>query len=81
MTKLEKQTLADMKTVAYWSCLGVVEIKEVVHGVEDYLYCVAGTCTEKHRSYHRLLVKYSNSRGPYVVLYGLRLFLQDAIRL
>lgn len=67
------------QTVAYISELGGFEIKGVEYDIDDYIYAVSNAWYGT-KSYHKLRIKYDNDGCPYVVCYGYRLYLSDAIR-
>ena len=66
MTK--KQRCESKKTFACYNGLGGLEAKEIVCGIHDYLYVVAGTRSKK-KSYHKLRI-YFDGKGGYVKLHG-----------
>ena len=62
----------DMPTVGYWSEMGLVEVKEIEYGIEDYVKVTTNT------SSHRLKIYY-DSREPYIKLHGRRLKFSDCM--
>lgn len=72
-------TYNSLPTIAYWSTLGGVEVKDVEFGDENYIEVVAGTFACQ-RTAHRLKVYYSVTKGPYVKLFGTRLYTRECIR-
>lgn len=66
-------------SVAYACCLGGVEIKGIMYGIEDYVYAVSGAwCSQK--SYHCVRVRHSASGHPFVQIRGRRIYLNECIR-
>lgn len=63
-----KERCESKKSIAYYSGLGGLEVKEIVCDDKDYIYCVAGARTDK-KSYHKLQI-YFDSKGGYVILHG-----------
>ena len=64
--------------IAYISALGGIEITEIQHGIEDYVICETN-CWAGKRTRHRVKIHYETGQ-PYIVLYGHRYHLDDAIR-
>ena len=79
MTKKEKQAIEQMKTVAYWSGWGGLEVKKIEYGVEDYVIAVAGTFAGPH-SVHRLRIRTTGNGRQYVKLNDHRFYMDDCLR-
>lgn len=81
MTNFGKLRLDNMYTVAYWSELGGVEVKEIRYDKwegEEYALIVAGTFAGK-RSYHKVKIQYMKNDW-FILLFGKRLHGKDCIR-
>ena len=39
---MSKAEILNMPTIAYWSGLDGLEIKDIEHGINDYVLCVSG---------------------------------------
>lgn len=79
MTKQSKKQICENKaTVAYYSGLGGLEIKQIEYGIEDHIFLVAGAWHGK-RTYHRLKIYYG-AKNCYVRLFGQRCPLSEFIR-
>lgn len=77
MSRLE--TYDSLPTFSYWSTLVGVEVKDIEFEDKTYILVVAGTFAGR-RTAHRLRVYYSATKGPYVRLYGTRLYVRECIR-
>lgn len=77
MTK--KQVCDSNKSFAYYSGLNGLELKYIEYGIEDYVYCVSGSWSEK-KSYHKLKVYY-NDNGGYIKLHGYKIPLDECIKI
>ena len=78
MTKQEKNNIINMKTVAYYSGYSGIEIKDITHGIEDYVIFVADAFVGKG-SAHKALIKYTRKGEPYFTFAGNRIRLDDCI--
>lgn len=77
MTK--KEYILNHEPVAhYYNGLNGVEIYGVEFGIEDYIYCVSGSCNGKP-NYHRLKI-YHDSDISYFKLHGYKVPLNECIR-
>lgn len=66
-------------TIAYYSGLGGIEIKEILYGIDEYVYAVLGAwCGQK--TYHKVKVKYDSKGNPYFRLHGYKILLAECIR-
>jgi hypothetical protein len=72
----KKEFCRKNRTIAVYDGLGGIEIKRVDG---DYIYCVAGTCTDSP-TYHRVKVNYSETENDFIRLCGQRIYLSDCIR-
>jgi len=81
MTKAEQETYKNMKSIGYWSVFGIVEVKQIEHGIEDYMIVVAGTTLSSSvQKVHRLRIKTTKAGRDYVKLYDTNLYLDDCLR-
>ena len=76
-TRLERYK--EMKTLAYVSALGGVEIKDIEYGIYDYLVYLSGAWTG-HPAPHRTKIYYTRSGRAYTKCHGYRIYLDNAIR-
>lgn len=78
MTRQEKLSALAKPTIAYWTDLGGVEVKEIVHDLDDYLVCVTNS-QSNNPNVHRVRV---NGEGKlvYVRIHDTRLYLCDCMR-
>lgn len=77
MTK--KEICENHKTVAYYSGLNGVEIKDIEYGIDDHIYCVSGALGGGKR-YHRAKVEYNTNGDGFFRLFGRRISLGECIR-
>lgn len=77
---MTKKEFCNCPSIAYYSGFGGFEIKGIEYGINDVLYAVSGAWTAL-KSYHRLKIRYSSSGSPYVVLRGIRIHLDECIRM
>lgn len=78
MTKAEKKSIYDRRTIGYWSEMGGVEVKGFEYGIEDYCLCVVGSFTGNWTA-HRLKIHYSGE-DSYIVIRGRHLKFSECIR-
>ena len=74
----KKEICESNSTFGYYSGFGGVELKHVEYGINDYIYCVSGAWCSK-KSYHKLKVYY-NDNGDYIKINGIRIPLNECIR-
>lgn len=69
-------------SLGYWSCLGGVEVKEIIYDIEDYVVVVTNSFNtlpyKKHLT--KLLVKYNKNVDPFISFNGYKLYMADCIR-
>ena len=74
---MTKQDIMNAKPIGYISALGGIEIKHIEYDIDDRIYCVSnawyGTPTA-----HKIKIYYADQ--PYIMLYGQRFKLNEAIR-
>lgn len=74
---MTRNEIINAEPFAYISALGGIEIKHIEYDIEDRIYCVSnawyGTPTA-----HKVRIYYSNQ--SYIMLYGQRFKLNEAIR-
>ena len=68
-----------MKTLAYVSALGGIEIKDIEYGIEDYLVYLSGSWSG-HPAPHRTKIYYTSDGKAFTKCHGYRIYLDDAIR-
>ena len=66
-------------TIAYWSGLNGLEIKEIKYGIDAYMLCVSNAWYGKPRT-HCLKIQYDDSGESFVWLHGYKIPLSDCIR-
>ncbi len=76
---MTKQEILDMPSIAYWSGLDGLEIKEIEYGTDDYLLCVSGAWNGKPKP-HRLKIYTDHGGNSFVRLHGYKIPLSDCIR-
>ena len=74
-----QQTIDNMKTVAYFSGYGGIEIKSIEYGIEDHVIFMAGTFAGK-RSAHRARIYYPASGRAYFNYLGSRIHFDECLR-
>lgn len=74
----KKEVCLNNETFAYYSGFGGVELKHVEYDIEDYIYCVSGAWCSK-KSYHKLKIYY-NDNGDYIKINGIKIPLNECIR-
>lgn len=79
MTLTKKQVCLQKKVFAYYSGFSGLEIHDIEHGIEDYVYCVSGAWSGK-KSYHKLKV-YHGEEDSYIKLHGYKIPLSECIRM
>ena len=67
------------ETIAYYSGLCGVEVKQIIYGIEDYMYCESGAWSG-NKSYHKLKIQTDNKGNAFVKLHGYKLPLDEFIR-
>lgn len=75
---MRKKDIFDLRTVAYYSGFGGLEIKKIEYGADDHILCVAGAWGGK-KTAHRLKIYYNNDKS-YIKLHGYRVPLDECIR-
>lgn len=76
---MKKSEILSMKSIAYYSGCGGLEIKHIEYDIDDYLYCVSGAWVGKLVP-HKLKI-YSDREGEFVKLHGCKISLNDCIRM
>jgi hypothetical protein len=75
-----RKRINGLPTIAYWSCLGGVEVKNIISGIpptSNYVVCVSGGWAGE-RHYHTVRVnEYKGS--SYITIRGKRLYFRDII--
>lgn len=67
------------KTIAYASMLNGVEIKDIEHGIEDYVICISNAWYDrKDMKSHRVKIYYGDR--PYFIIRGTRVYLDECLR-
>lgn len=78
MTK--KEYCLQNPAIAYYSGLSGLEIHGIEYGIDDHIYCVAGTWGGP-KSYHKLKVQYTVKGVPFIRLHGYRVPLDECIKM
>lgn len=77
-----KEVCTSTPAIAYASMLGGVEIHAVEYGMDDRVVCVSHAWAGRsHHKYHRVKVQHTMSGGSYFVLHGIRVHLDQCIRI
>lgn len=76
---MQKKDILKMETIAYYSGLNGLEIKYIIHGIDDYILCVSGAWGGVKKA-HILKVYYPSSKSPYIKLHGYTIRLDECIR-
>ena len=76
---MNKREYMNKPSVAYYSGFAGIEIKAVEYGIDDYIVFTAGAWTGKP-SIHKSKIYY-NSRQVYFKYRGIRIKLDDCIRM
>lgn len=77
---ITKKDILKLKSTAYYSGFGGLEVKAIEYDLDEYLLCVTGTWTSQMTA-HRLKIYYPPKGSPYVKLYGYRILLDECIRM
>lgn len=73
-----KEMVMAKKTVGYISACSGIEIKEIVHGVDDHVVFIAGAWSAEKSAHKRKI--YYNSNGAYFILNGQRFNFNEIVR-
>ena len=79
---MSKSEILDMPTIAYWSGLDGLEIKDIEYGIKVYVLCVSGAWYggKSNKRAHRVKIRYNKNGDPYIVIHGYRIPLSECIR-
>ena len=67
------------KTIAYASMLNGVEIKDIEHGIKDYVICISNAWYDRQdMKAHRVKIYYEDR--PYFIIRGTKIYLDECIR-
>ena len=67
------------KTIAYAGTLNGVEIKDIEHGIEDYVICVSNAWYNRQdMKAHRVKIYYEDR--PYFIIRGTKIYLDECLR-
>lgn len=77
---MKKSEYSNMKSMAYYSGLSGLELKEIQYGINDYLIVESGSWCSK-KSIHRLKVNYDKNGNDYIKLNGYKIPLNEFIRM
>ena len=82
MTKTEKQMYFNKPSVAYYSGLNGLEIKEILYGIDDYIvFTVNAWCGKNsYKDVHKSKIYYSDN-SDYFRFNGYRIPLNECIRM
>lgn len=73
-----KEMVMAKKTVGYISACSGIEIKEIVHGIDDHVVFIAGAWGPNKSAHKRKI--YYNSNGAYFILDGQRFNFNEIVR-
>jgi hypothetical protein len=76
---MNKSILA-MKSVAYYSGWGGIEIKGIEYGIEDYVLCISNAWYGKPNT-HRVKIYYDKNDVPYFKIHGHKIPMDECIRM
>lgn len=67
MTK--KEYCKNKKSIAYYSGLNGLEIKDIEYGINDFIYCVSNCCDggKKAEKYHKCKIYYTKDNAYFFV--------------
>ena len=77
---MSKKERCNRESIAYYSGLNGIEIKDIENGMETYIYCVSGAWGGK-KACHKLKVYYDQRGNPFFRLHGYRIALNECIRM
>lgn len=82
MTKTEKQMYFNKPSMAYYSGLNGLEIKEIIYDIDDYIIFVVNCWYGKntYKDVHKSKIYYSNNHD-YFRFNGYRIPLNECIRM
>lgn len=67
------------KTIAYASMLNGVEIKDIEHGIKDYVICISNAWYDRQdMKAHRVKIYYEDR--PYFIIGGTKIYLDECTR-
>lgn len=67
------------KTIAYASMLNGVEIKDIEHGIKDYVICISNAWYDRENmKSHRVKIYYEDR--PYFIIRGTKIYLDECTR-
>lgn len=75
---MTRNEIMNAEPFAYISALGGIEMKHIDYGINDRIYCVSNAWHGTPAA-HKVRVYYE-TEVPYIVLYGQRFKLSDALR-
>lgn len=80
---MKKNTAFSLPSIAYYSGLNGLEIKRIIHGMDDYILCVSGCWYggEKAKKAHCVKVEYTKTGKAFFRVYGYRIPLDECIRM
>lgn len=77
---MKKSDILKMKSIAYYSGLSGLEIKEIEYGINDYVLCVSGAWCSKKQA-HRVKINYTPRGYAYIRIHGYRIPLNECFRM
>jgi len=80
MTKNKKNEYMNKKSVAYYSGLNGLELKEIEHGINDYMILVSGAWSGT-KSVHRVKIQFYKNGDSFINLQGYKINLNEFIRM
>ena len=73
------KNILNMKSIAYYSGLDGIEIKDIEYGIEDYVLCVSGAWSSKKQT-HRVKIYYYPEPAHFYI-HGYKIPLDECIRM
>ena len=75
----KKELCENSASIAYYSGFNGLEVKAIIHGINDEIYAVSNAWGGK-KKYHKLRI-YSNNKGSHIHLHGYTCYLKDFIKM
>lgn len=76
-----KNNYRNASSIAYCSCLGGLEIKAILHGIDTEIICMSGAWgSAANKQMHRVKVNYTASGRAFIRINKSRVYLDECIR-
>lgn len=77
-----KNNYRNASSIAHCSCLGGIEIKAILHGIDTEIICMSGALgSEAIKQMHRVKVNYTASGRAFIRILKSRVYLDECIRM